>query len=320
MTARGNVLAWLGHPVTVTAVVVLALNDRLLKAAYPGLVTGKLSDVAGLVVAPALLAAVIGLALPWPPDRAVTASSVAVTGIGFTLTKGTVAGAEFASAAWSLLWPSHVRADPTDLLALPALCLAWWVWRRTQDAPIPERAVRLFRVCVALPLAVLAVAGTSAITYTTVERVWVGDGRLYASGSGVNHTSGDGITWTRVEPLRDYGPPVIPPPTEAPPKKVPPPSTVARQSCVHSSSQHCFRVVSGRLAVDESTDGARTWRRAWEVSEGRREFLARDMPEVEPVNRNLVSAEVAVLEVRDGFVVAVANQRDGLAVRRADGT
>ena len=34
----------------------LALNDHVLKQAWPGWVTGKLSDVAGLVVAPAVLA------------------------------------------------------------------------------------------------------------------------------------------------------------------------------------------------------------------------------------------------------------------------
>ncbi|WP_345393526.1 hypothetical protein [Nonomuraea salmonea] len=31
---------------------VLLVNDHLLKAAFPGVVTGKLSDVAGLLVAP----------------------------------------------------------------------------------------------------------------------------------------------------------------------------------------------------------------------------------------------------------------------------
>ncbi|GAA3121815.1 hypothetical protein GCM10020001_047700 [Nonomuraea salmonea] len=44
--------AWLCHPVTVAGVLVLLVNDHLLKAAFPGVVTGKLSDVAGLLVAP----------------------------------------------------------------------------------------------------------------------------------------------------------------------------------------------------------------------------------------------------------------------------
>ena len=48
-------LAWLGHPVTVLALVVLVLNDHVLKAAQPGWLTGKLSDVVGLVLAPPLV-------------------------------------------------------------------------------------------------------------------------------------------------------------------------------------------------------------------------------------------------------------------------
>ena len=46
----------LAHPGSVLALVVLVLNDHVLKQAWPGPVTGKLSDVAGLVVAPLLLA------------------------------------------------------------------------------------------------------------------------------------------------------------------------------------------------------------------------------------------------------------------------
>ena len=62
-------LAWLAHPVTVAALVVLLVNDHLLKYAYPGWVTGKLSDVAGLVLAPALLASLVTLLARRAPGR-----------------------------------------------------------------------------------------------------------------------------------------------------------------------------------------------------------------------------------------------------------
>ena len=45
-------LRWLGAPPTLLALAVLVLNDHVLKQAAPGVVTGKLSDVAGLVLAP----------------------------------------------------------------------------------------------------------------------------------------------------------------------------------------------------------------------------------------------------------------------------
>ena len=47
------------HPVALVALAILIVNDRLLKDAWPGPVTGKLSDVAGLVVAPLASGALI---------------------------------------------------------------------------------------------------------------------------------------------------------------------------------------------------------------------------------------------------------------------
>jgi hypothetical protein len=41
------------------AIGILAVNDHLLKGVVPGLVTGKLSDAAGLLVAPPLLAVLV---------------------------------------------------------------------------------------------------------------------------------------------------------------------------------------------------------------------------------------------------------------------
>ncbi|MBX6387020.1 MAG: hypothetical protein IRZ07_29260, partial [Microbispora sp.] len=59
--------AWLGHPATLTAIAVLLVNDHLLKHLWPGVVTGKLSDVAGMLVAPPLLALAAGAAARRPP-------------------------------------------------------------------------------------------------------------------------------------------------------------------------------------------------------------------------------------------------------------
>lgn len=57
--------AWLCHPVTVAGVLVLLINDHLLKHTWPGFVTGKLSDVAGLVVAPACWPCCCGAGRTW---------------------------------------------------------------------------------------------------------------------------------------------------------------------------------------------------------------------------------------------------------------
>src|SRR5918995_4450814 len=94
-----DALRVLASPVFVLALVVLVLNDHVLKQAWPGWVTGKLSDVAGLVVAPLLLAAVLTLVRT---PRAVTVA-LGATGAGFVVCKMSAAGAAVTSSAWSLL-------------------------------------------------------------------------------------------------------------------------------------------------------------------------------------------------------------------------
>lgn len=118
-------LRWLGAPPTLFALLVLLLNDRVWKDQWPGLVTGKLSDIAGLVVAPPLLALALSVCRVTRPAM----WALGATGIGFAVVKATIAGAEFATAAWSLVMPSSVLRDPTDLVALPALWAAWRTWR-----------------------------------------------------------------------------------------------------------------------------------------------------------------------------------------------
>jgi hypothetical protein len=98
----GVFLRWPAHPLTVGATAVLLLNDHVLKQAWPGLVTGKLSDVAGLVVAPPVLGLLFGLFLA---GRLAAAAAVLSTGAGFSLVKLTAAGRPSYSA-----WSSPRRA------------------------------------------------------------------------------------------------------------------------------------------------------------------------------------------------------------------
>ena len=133
--------------------VLLLLNDHVLKAAWPGLLTGKLSDVAGLVVFPLVVVAawetvLVGVRRWRGPTARPLALAVVVTGIAFTLVKTTLAGALAAGwliglAQWLLSLPIHADAgtpeapdkptalvvDPTDLLALPCLAVAVWIGR-----------------------------------------------------------------------------------------------------------------------------------------------------------------------------------------------
>ncbi len=131
------------HPICLAAVGLLLVNDHILKSTYPSALTGKLSDLAWMVVCPVLLAALlVRLRVPEPAAR-IGALSVAVG--SFVLLQLYPPLGE----AWiGLLGGSHVP-DPTDLIALPAALLAPLCWRPTRPW-LP-----------ALPLALLACMATS---------------------------------------------------------------------------------------------------------------------------------------------------------------
>ena len=59
--------AQLLHPMVIGAIAIFIVNDHVLKPAAPGWLTGKLSDVAGLIFFPVLAAAVAELI--WPTAR-----------------------------------------------------------------------------------------------------------------------------------------------------------------------------------------------------------------------------------------------------------
>jgi hypothetical protein len=142
------------HPVVLLALATLIVNDQLLKAAWPGAVTGKLSDVAGLIVAPLVLVGLweIGewITGRWrSPAASVLVVAIVVTGLVFAAIQVWEPASE--AFAWMLgagQWPFRAlvaavsgapsptvapvvaTTDAEDLLALPALVVTWWVGRR----------------------------------------------------------------------------------------------------------------------------------------------------------------------------------------------
>ncbi len=296
----GPALAWLAHPVTVGALVVLIANDHWWKNAAPGPVTGKLSDVAGLLLLPPLLAVLA---------RLPAVAAIVVTGAGFAVVKAFAFGADAASALWTVLsGPSVIRQDVTDLIALPALGIAWWTWTRARERPLPRGFVARL---VLVPFALLGVVATSAPEYPRVDVVADWDGTLvlaretyyYDGETPTWLTSHDaGRTWSDL----DAGAGALPGRSE---------------DCVNADPFVCYRVVPGRLAVEESADGGQTWRLSWEVADEARRILAADAyPDVTDLDRYLSSRAVVVWPDGAGHTVLVANGRDGYARRDADGT
>ncbi|MEZ4366251.1 MAG: hypothetical protein R2939_08165 [Kofleriaceae bacterium] len=133
---RGSPPRWpLGealHPVAMAAVLVLVVNDWVLKPGAVGRaapwLTGKLSDVAGLVFAPLVATALVGLVVRRPLSRRRLVAALAVTAAVFVAVKLSSDAAATVAAAWARLAPgARIVADPTDLLALPALAIAAWI-------------------------------------------------------------------------------------------------------------------------------------------------------------------------------------------------
>lgn len=127
------------HPAWLIALVVLATNDHWLKQAaiLPPVVTGKLSDFAGLLVAPAVLAAMLGLRT----RRAWWLAHLAI-GLVFSALQLAPAFAELWSALMgAFAFPWRVTSDPTDLVALPMLALS----ARLFWPAMTMRSIRLVR-------------------------------------------------------------------------------------------------------------------------------------------------------------------------------
>jgi hypothetical protein len=167
---RAQSLRLLAHPLTTAAFAVLAINDHVLKSRFPGVVTGKLSDVAGLVG----LTIVMGVVLARPRAAALVVS------VGFLALKTVPGVAEMAAP---LLGGVGVR-DATDLLALLAVApAAAWT-----EAHIGTTSVRGRLGQVTGAVAALCVVLTT--TATSCERPPMVDGFV---------TNADGTALARIE-------------------------------------------------------------------------------------------------------------------------
>jgi len=132
------------HPLPLLAVVVLMVNDHWLKGAgiVTPAVTGKLSDVAGLLFFPLLLTSVADVTIqaaaglsrrPWnyTLTRTKLALATLFTAGLFTAVKLSGGAARaVADTLTSVGFHSAIVADPTDLLALPMLGVAYWLGTR----------------------------------------------------------------------------------------------------------------------------------------------------------------------------------------------
>lgn len=148
------------HPFAAASLALLALNDHVFKERFGNVVTGKLSDVAGMIFFPLLLVSLHELVLRArgrfvAPSRRAVVVSVVATGAVFAAVKlSHDAALVWRLALAALQWPvrallagravelspvAHV-VDPTDLLALPFLAVPLFVGARRARARTAARA------------------------------------------------------------------------------------------------------------------------------------------------------------------------------------
>jgi hypothetical protein len=138
------------HPFVLVAIAAFIVNDHVAKALWPGLLTGKISDVAGLIFFPVLVMSLWEVGLEAlgrfrGPDQGPLIRASIATVVAFALIKSTPEGASvwawllevgqwLVRLPWAFLTdavgpPARVLAtqDPTDLIAVPAVLMAVWL-------------------------------------------------------------------------------------------------------------------------------------------------------------------------------------------------
>jgi hypothetical protein len=289
---------WLGHPAFGAAVVVLALNDHVLKSRYPGWWTGKLSDVAGLAVAATVAAVPLG------PRRGVVAA-----GAAFVALKAVPGVAE---AARPLLG-GVTLGDASDLVALAVLPpLAWLMLR----APRPARS----RPATALlPLigavgAVLTATATSCAPKPAVTAIAVDADRIYALVDRGDDTSGwavsedGGQSWAATDP---------PPGDHPQPQRADPYSDDKSlgPSSACGGDGTCYRLRDQRI-IERRVPGG-DWTEDERLSDDQLHVISTGCP---PRQEGVLTS-IGVADRPDGGHAAVASLgADGVLVRGDDGT
>jgi hypothetical protein len=141
------------HPAMLVAMGTLIVNDHVLKGLYPGLLTGKLSDVAGLLFFPVFLQGLWELGLScrrraWQRSDRVLHVCAVLTGAVFAFVKLSALGAalyrstlgalhglptalvDFVRGEAPRLPLAKLTQDPSDVWALPAIWVGLWLVRR----------------------------------------------------------------------------------------------------------------------------------------------------------------------------------------------
>ncbi len=264
----------LTHPALATAIAILLLNDHVLKSLWPSPLTGKLSDIAGLIFFPALVIVVLGWALRGhlQNPRRVAGLAFLGTGIAFAALKG-VPPVNAGAHSLAALVPGlrlQLSLDPTDLWALAVLppALLLWLQAEAGHRPVSLRA----GVLSASVAALAAIATAPCPPEQPISRFLQGPDGVYAVAhawdpfSSIYLSRDLGRNW---EALQESDVP-----TDISAQAVNP-VTLPVVACLASRMEECYRIDGVRPQIERSEDGGSTWDIAWSPPASRLSYMSR---------------------------------------------
>jgi hypothetical protein len=308
----------ISHPLSLAAIFLLLLNDHILKSAFPSVLTGKLSDFAGLFIFPFLLIFLLGIPFTYLriPSRWTAYTSFFITLAWFTAIKTILWANEMSAgfAGWLLGFPVRLALDPTDLIGLLSLIPAWELWshleRKNYSQP-PRKTAYL-----AIGLATVACLATSpSRTVPVINRLVVEGQSVYAFFTTIYTgpipdygylSLDDGKTWASVQDI----------PAEVK-LKFQQTLTLPKQVCLPENPQECYRIGAKSEQVDVSYDGGQNWQVSWSYPPGRREFMQRSVAIVlmSGIDKREINAgpyDLAVVPSTHGSTVLIAMGNEGV--------
>jgi hypothetical protein len=192
----------LTQPVSLAAILILLVNDHILRQFWPSWLSGKLGDFAWLFFFPVALAAVVSWAVPVRMQGQVQVTGMlafGLTGTIFTLAKTLpfFHEAVVKAASQAFGFPVGWLRDPSDLIALSALAASWLWWRRTPEPQNQARNSGRTPAWLLLTAAVLLTVANAAQPEAGIGCLRTAENQISACSAYACYSSTDGgLTWS----------------------------------------------------------------------------------------------------------------------------
>lgn len=263
-TTIQKTISLLAHPASLAALLLLALNDFILKPYFPSGLSGKLSDFALLFLLPFLVIPLTAWVFKGN-EKAAAALAFALVGGAFSLLKLVpAAGAALTAATARLGLPLFTLPDPSDLIALSVLLPAWLLWNspsRLAMRRLAKPAWLLLPLAAALTLADAAMPDQGITCFVLNDRGGIETSTTYSRR--FQSTDG-GLTWTASSAQANFTCP----------------DHGDQVDSAGPSGALSYRYLPGQV-IERSQDGGQTWEAVYsfgQVSEAQQAYIAKTLP------------------------------------------